>query len=128
MSNLAAPTALRFEHRPAPVAGIGTATPRISWQIPAADAGYAQTAYEIEITAGTTQTFAVESPDQILVPWPADPLASRDVAQVRVRVRGTDDWSDWSEPATVEAGLLASDDWTARFVSPRTTRTAPPLP
>ena len=26
--------------------------------------------------------------------------------------------SDWSEPATVEAGLLSPDDWTARFVSP----------
>ena len=27
--------------------------------------------------------------------------------------------SDWSDPATVEAGLLGTEDWTARFVSPR---------
>ena len=59
MSNLAAPTALRFEHRPAPVVGIGTGTPRISWQVPAADAGYAQTAYEIEISTGTTDRKSV---------------------------------------------------------------------
>ncbi|MFD3401771.1 family 78 glycoside hydrolase catalytic domain [Kribbella sp. NPDC058693] len=128
MSNLAAPTALRFEHRPAPAAGIGTATPRISWQVPAADAGYAQTAYELEITTGTTQAFTVQSPDQVLVPWPADPLGSRETAQVRVRVRGNDDWSEWSQPATVEAGLLASDDWTARFVSPRENPHGSPAP
>ena len=27
--------------------------------------------------------------------------------------------SPWSEPATAEAGLLSTGDWTARFVSPR---------
>ncbi|MFI5695047.1 family 78 glycoside hydrolase catalytic domain [Kribbella sp. NPDC051586] len=133
MSNLAAPTALRFEHRPAPTLGIGTATPRISWQVPAADAGYAQTAYELEISTGTTQTFTVDSADQILVPWPADPLGSRESAQVRVRVRGNgnadgDGWSGWSEPATVETGLLASEDWTARFVSPRDNPHGSPAP
>jgi alpha-L-rhamnosidase len=36
MSQLAAPTALRFEHQQAPVLGLGTASPRISWQVPAA--------------------------------------------------------------------------------------------
>jgi alpha-L-rhamnosidase len=128
MSNLAAPTALRFEHQPAPVAGIGTATPRLSWQVPAADAGYAQTAYEIEVTTGTTQAYTVQSPDQLLVPWPGEPLASRASAQVRVRVRGNDEWSDWSEPATVEAGLLTAADWTARFVSPQDNSYGSPAP
>src|SRR5882757_1813240 len=121
MSNSAAPTLPRFEHRTdaGPVLGIGTATPRLSWQVPDADAGYEQTAYELEITSGEVQVFTIESPDQVLVPWPGAPLAARESAQVRVRVRGDGDWSDWSEPATVEAGLLAADDWTARFVSPR---------
>ncbi|WP_238332526.1 family 78 glycoside hydrolase catalytic domain [Kribbella jejuensis] len=128
MSHPAAPTSLRFEHRPAPVAGIGTASPRISWQVPAADAGYAQTAYEIEIARDTTQVFTVESADQVLVPWPADPLASRETAQVRVRVRGNEEWSDWSEPASVEAGLLSHDDWSARFVSPRDNPHGSPAP
>jgi alpha-L-rhamnosidase len=93
MSNLAAPTSLRFEHRtdPGPTLGIGTATPRLSWQIPTADAGYAQAAYEVEISdsgggagkvsdTATAQVFTVQSPDQILVPWPGDPLASRESA------------------------------------------------
>ncbi|HZX01875.1 alpha-L-rhamnosidase [Kribbella sp.] len=128
MSHLAAPTALRFEHLAAPVVGTGTASPRISWQVPAADAGYAQTAYEVEITRGNTQVFTVQSPDQVLVPWPADPLRSRETAQVRVRVRGNEDWSEWSEPASVEAGLLTPDGWTARFVSPQDNPHGSPAP
>ncbi|GAA1570579.1 glycoside hydrolase family 78 protein [Kribbella sancticallisti] len=121
MSHLSAPSQLRFEHRTdsGPVLGIGTATPRLSWQVPSADAGYEQSAYEVEITRATTQIYPVESRDQVLVPWPGDPLASRESAQVRIRVRGDGDWSEWSEPATVEAGLLGADDWTARFVSAR---------
>ncbi|MGW7687078.1 family 78 glycoside hydrolase catalytic domain [Kribbella sp. NPDC054772] len=132
MSHLAAPTSLRFEHLLASpesgVLGIGTASPRISWQVPAADAGYAQTAYEVEITTGSTQVFTVQSPEQLLVPWPAEPLTSREVAQVRVRVRGNDDWSAWSEPVTVEAGLLSTDDWSAQFVSPRDNPHGSPAP
>ncbi|WP_329477046.1 glycoside hydrolase family 78 protein [Kribbella sp. NBC_01484] len=128
MSNLAAPTSLRFEHRAAPVLGLGTATPRLSWQVAAADADYAQTAYEVEITTGTAQVYTVQSPEQVLVPWPGDPLTSRESAQVRVRVRGNGDWSDWSRPATVEVGLLGSDDWTARFVSPRDNSHGSPAP
>lgn len=132
MSNPAAPTSLRFEHRTAPVLGIGTASPRLSWQVPTADAGYAQTAYEVEISTGTTQAYTVQSPDQVLVPWPGDPLKSRQSAQVRVRVRGGnnsgDDWSAWSEPATVEAGLLDASDWSARFVSPRDNDLGSPAP
>lgn len=119
---LAAPSSPRFEHRTdaGPVLGIGTATPRLSWQVPAADAGYEQTAYEVEIlTSGTAHVHPVESGEQVLVAWPGEPLKSRESAQVRVRVRGDGDWSEWSEPATVEAGLLSADDWTARFVSPR---------
>src|SRR3954447_5259536 len=128
MSNLAAPTSLRFEHRTAPALGIGTATPRLSWQVPAADDGYAQTAYEVEITTGTTQAYTIQSPDQVLAPWPGEPLSSRQSAQVRVRVRGNDAWTAWSEPATVEAGLLTPDDWSARFVSPRDNPHGSPAP
>ena len=34
----------------------------------------------------------------------------------------------WSRPATVEVGLLGSDDWTARFVSPRDNSYGSPAP
>ena len=59
------------------------------------------------------------SREQVLVPWPAAPLTSREAVRVRVRVRGAGMRSAWSDPATVEAGLLRADDWTARFISPR---------
>jgi alpha-L-rhamnosidase len=122
MPQATAPTAVRFEHHTdhGPVLGIGTPTPRLSWVIPQAEQGFEQTAYEIELARGEARSSSVvvESRDQVLVPWPAEPLAARESVQVRVRVRGDAEWSDWSQPATVAAGLLSVDDWTARFVSP----------
>ncbi|WP_250004192.1 family 78 glycoside hydrolase catalytic domain [Actinoplanes sp. M2I2] len=127
MPDIAPPTSLRFDHHPAPVLGLGTANPRLSWQVPAAPAGYVQTRYAIEITRGrgqapaglaTTEVFEVVSGDQVLVPWPGAPLESREAVTVRVRAGDDGGWSDWSEPATAEAGLLDPADWTARFVSP----------
>src|SRR5215207_11235906 len=115
-----APSAPRFEHRTdrGPAPGIATATPRLSWTVADADPGYVQRAYEVEITrAGRAELHTVESAEQVLVEWPAAPLRSREVASVRVRVRD-DTWSDWSDVAVVEAGLLHAADWQARFVSP----------
>ena len=124
MPSLSAPSAPRFEHLPAdrPALGVGTATPRLSWRVAEAPDGYRQAAYEVAVRrpGAAEEVVAVESADQVLVPWPAAPLASREAAEVAVRVRGADgDWSPWSEPAAVEAGLLRPGDWTARFVSPR---------
>jgi alpha-L-rhamnosidase len=122
MPQAAAPTAVRFEHHTdhGPVLGIGTPTPRLSWVIPEGEQGFEQTAYEIELVRGEAprSSAVVESREQVLVPWPAEPLASRESVQVRVRVRGDAKWSEWSQPAVVAAGLLSSDDWTGRFVSP----------
>jgi alpha-L-rhamnosidase len=113
----AAPIEIRFEH--GPTHGVGTASPRLSWTVPDADPDYSQDAYEVEVTRDGTEVVTVESGEQVLVPWPVRPLATREQATVRIRVRGGGDWSQWSEPATVEAGLLDAGDWTARFVSPR---------
>jgi len=125
MTSAGAPVNLRFEHGPA--LGIGTPAPRLSWQVPQADLNYRQSAYEIEVVRAGTETVLVESADQILVPWPVAPLASRESARVRVRVRGGAQWSGWSEPATVEVGLLEPAQWSARFVTPGDTTNAPIL-
>ncbi|MFI5897806.1 family 78 glycoside hydrolase catalytic domain [Actinoplanes sp. NPDC051513] len=111
------PSAPRFEHRtePGPVLGIGTPVPRLSWTVTNAEEGWRQTAYEVQVAG---EVFTVRSAEQVLVPWPARPLRSRERAEVKVRAAYGDDWSPWSEPATVEAGLLDVADWTARFVSP----------
>ncbi|XAS72909.1 family 78 glycoside hydrolase catalytic domain [Micrococcaceae bacterium Sec5.1] len=121
MAMAAAPDAPRFEHRtdPGPVLGLGTGTPRLSWSVPNADAGYSQTTYEIEVSReGAAEVYTIESHDQVLVPWPAPALVSREQARVRVRVAHGQDWSEWSEPSVVEAGLLDARDWTADFISP----------
>jgi alpha-L-rhamnosidase len=107
---------IRFEHHEDAL-GVGTPEPRLSWRVRTDDPAWRQTAYEVELDGGPTAQ--VESAEQVLVPWPFAPLASRGRASVRIRVASGARWSDWSTPATVETGLLRPDDWTARFVTPR---------
>ncbi|MFD9889197.1 family 78 glycoside hydrolase catalytic domain [Amycolatopsis sp. NPDC059027] len=121
-------TRVRFEHHEDAL-GVGTAAPRLSWQVRTDDPGWAQTAYEVELCRcvlggkeclepnGHT-VVRVDSAEQVLVAWPFAPLASRTRAAVRIRVAAGERWSEWSAPSTVETGLLAGDDWSARFVAP----------
>ena len=124
MSHVAAPTAVRFEHRTDedPCLGIGTATPRLSWIVPERRCRLRPGGLRGRAHARrerTPRSSGSTSGEQVLVPWPAAPLTSRESARVRVRVRGAGMQSAWSDPATVEAGLLRTEDWTARFISPR---------
>ncbi|MFI0967745.1 glycoside hydrolase family 78 protein [Streptomyces sp. NPDC021080] len=106
-------SAVRFEHRDDPL-GIGEDRPRLSWQV-ASQQGQRQAAYELTIG---NEFFHVDSADSVLVPWPARPLASREAREVRVRVIGTDgEVSDWSDPVSVERGLVAPD-WKATLIEP----------
>jgi len=122
MTSVSAPTALKVEyHQLAPaVLGIGEATPRLSWQVPNAPRGWSQAAYEVEVQReGDPQRHQVRSSEQLFVPWVDEPLASRESADVRVRVQGADGhWSGWSEVVTIEVGLLEPSDWVAQFMSP----------
>ncbi|WSQ13065.1 glycoside hydrolase family 78 protein [Streptomyces sp. NBC_01231] len=115
---VATPTA---EHHREPL-GIGEPAPRVSWKT-TAPAGWTQQAYQIEVTRtdGTHRTDWVTSKDSVLVDWPCDrPLASRERAAIRVRVRGTDGTaSDWSPALHLETGLLEPADWTAYAISPQ---------
>ncbi|HET7725301.1 MAG TPA: family 78 glycoside hydrolase catalytic domain [Propionibacteriaceae bacterium] len=108
------PVRLRAEHVEEAL-GIGTATPRLSWGYDEAPEGFVQESVEVEVSrpSGVT-THTLNGPDQVLVAWPASPLASRERAEVRLRVPG----GQWSEPLAVEAGLLSRDDWVAEFVTP----------
>ena len=113
------PVNVRFDHHPNGF-GIGTATPRISWQLTSADVAFEAAAYELELTGPRGVEFATSnSSEQALVRWPFAPLASRERASVRVRVASRDGWTEWSEPRTVETGLLDPSDWSAVFVTPR---------
>ncbi|WP_380161956.1 family 78 glycoside hydrolase catalytic domain [Kineococcus sp. R86509] len=121
MASCAAPTAPRIEHHSGDgsVLGSGCSRPRLSWTVPRAETGWVQTGYEVEVTrAGVSEQFHVAGDQQVLVPWPAEPLSSREVTSVRVRVAHEQQWSPWSPPRTVEAGLLQTADWSAHFISP----------
>ncbi len=121
MALSAAPSAPRFEHHTTlgPVLGLGTPSPRLSWTVQEADPGWEQTAYEVAAIRGDgQQVFRIDGSDQVLVPWPAPPLRSRERVEVRVRVAHGSQWSKWGDARTVEAGLLTAHDWSARFVTP----------
>ncbi|MBF8190329.1 glycoside hydrolase family 78 protein [Nonomuraea sp. K274] len=108
-----------FEHHLDPL-GIGASAPRLSWTVTGDAPGWAQRAYEIELSDGTA-TGVVESGRSVLVPWPGTPLTSRERRAARVRVHGRDgsagDWSPWS---WAEAGLLDPADWRAGAAAPPT--------
>jgi alpha-L-rhamnosidase len=111
---------VRFEHRQDAL-GLGTGTPRLSWQIASDAPDFRLAASELELThaGGQRELARVETADQVLVPWPFPPLPSRAQATVRVRVSDGAGWSGWSEPSPLEVGLLSPEDWSAGFVSPR---------
>lgn len=106
-----------FEHHRQAL-GTGVATPRLSWKTQAA-AGWTQASYEVRVERGgaiyTSPSFG--STGSVLQPWPSPPLSSREQATVRIRVTGADRTrSEWSEPGTVEAGLLEPGDWKAMAI------------
>ncbi|PUB32015.1 alpha-L-rhamnosidase [Promicromonospora sp. AC04] len=117
-------TAPTFEHHGAARLGIGEPEPRLSWTVAEAPAGYRQHAAELEVTVtspdgGTTvSTHRADDSDQVLVPWPARPLRSRESAAVRVRLFDGTAWGPWSEAGQAEVGLLDPADWSAAMVGP----------
>ncbi|MFH8251837.1 family 78 glycoside hydrolase catalytic domain [Microbacterium sp. B2969] len=107
-------SAPRVEHHREAL-GIGESTPRLSWAVTSAPAGWRQAGYRVEISReGVVESFERNTADQVLVPWPSAPLASRERAEVRIAARGADGaWSPASDWTSIEAGLLAAADWTA---------------
>lgn len=103
--------------------GIGMDRPRLSWIVETETQGWHQAAYEIEAYDPDGklrgQTGPVESDQSVLVDWPFESLSSRERITVRARAWGIDGAAaDWSEPASIEMGLLHPEDWSARFVGP----------
>ncbi|MGP6176208.1 family 78 glycoside hydrolase catalytic domain [Microbacterium sp. A196] len=109
-------SAPRFEHLNDAL-GLGTPMPRVSWKT-SAESGWTQHGWQISCERADGIVVASGSgAGQVLVAWPFEPLTSRERVEIRVRVRGADAvWSEWSEPASAEAGLLLATDWAAEPV------------
>ncbi|MGW6196875.1 family 78 glycoside hydrolase catalytic domain [Kribbella sp. NPDC055110] len=92
-------------------------SPRLSWRPPATLTG--QSAYELDSTVDGASVARVThtSTEHLFVPWPWAPLQSSQRVTWRVRVRGDQGFSEWSEPSSFEVGLL-NEDWTAHWISP----------
>lgn len=112
-------TRLRIEQAE-PGAVLGTATPRLSWVLTTTDADWRSDKYEVEFqdASGEVVFAAVSSGESVLVDWPFAPLVSRQHGRVRVRVGSGAQWTQWSDEAELEVGLLEPKDWSAAFVSP----------
>ena len=97
------PSHLGVEHLGDDVLGLGDRRPRLSWQLPSGAAR--QEAYAIELDG--RDLGRIESDASVLVPWPGEPLSSRQRVDWRVKV-----WTDggvesgWSPSAWFETGLL----------------------
>ncbi|KAJ5097744.1 hypothetical protein N7456_008465 [Penicillium angulare] len=114
--------------------GIGIPRPRISWKFTSNKdtiPDWKQTAYDIEIRRGShiAELHNVKTAHSVLVPWPSQPLQSRESAQVRVRSYGgpNDEPTEWSSWSTVEIGLLVSQDWSARAITSSIKQSEGPL-
>lgn len=101
--------------------GIGIPTPRLSWKV-RLPAGTALSQIEAELTRSGSRKkewASLDPVDQVLVAWPFPPLRSRERAVVRIRGLIDDEWSEFSLPLQIEAGLLGKDDWSAYLISPQ---------
>ncbi|KAH6671008.1 bacterial alpha-L-rhamnosidase domain protein [Halenospora varia] len=135
---MASITDLKFEHyHSRNVLGVHETKPRLSWKFQNASNDFQQEGYEIElfeqnINSCTVLLSAIKvvSPQSILVPWPHQPLKSRQKILIRVRAWDKNGQiTQWSEPAHLETGLLNRTDWRCdRIVAPWSPGTAGPGP
>ncbi len=115
---MSAPTRLRAEHL-SEAMGLAVREPRLSWTPPSGT--NAQTAYRITASNGW-DTGKVKSA-ACSTPYSGPALDSRSSFDWRVRTwntgeDGTETTADWSEPMTVELGLLHASDWSAEWIGP----------
>jgi alpha-L-rhamnosidase len=119
-------TQLTAEHMEHPV-GIGIIRPRLSWKLQSDRPGEIQTAYEVRAASSPDKldqpdlwsSGKVASDQSVLVPWGGKPLDSRAIVFWQVRVWDkADKVSDWSQPASLELGILhPASDWKGRWIT-----------
>lgn len=107
--------------------GVDTAKPRLSWRVGSDERGQRQTAWQV-LAATSTEALTegradlwdsgrVEGARTTLVPYAGRELASSQRVFWKVRSWDRDGKpSAWSEPQTWTMGLLAPEDWSAKWI------------
>ncbi|KAI9154879.1 Alpha-L-rhamnosidase [Paramyrothecium foliicola] len=129
-----------FEHLSAGQEVTQNPAPRISWRFEydeSTQQAWVQKAYEIELRSpahANPVVTHVDSDQSVLVPWIGAKLPSRANASIRVRCYGSSSvenhgssWTEWSEPASIETGLLEASDWQAHWITSSTKQCDGPL-
>ncbi|MGR0161115.1 family 78 glycoside hydrolase catalytic domain [Paenarthrobacter nitroguajacolicus] len=91
--------------------------PHLSWRLPAGMT--AQHGYELEARIGSEMVVSQsETSQHRMIAWPWTDLPSRTGVQWRVRVRGANGRSGWSDWSAFETPLFGADDWLSEWISP----------
>jgi alpha-L-rhamnosidase len=119
------PVRLKTNHHVNPL-GIDSPQPSFSWQL-GADAGrFQQSACELRVHAGSDvvwESGVVSGSQSHAVVYDGTTLKSQTLYSWAIRVQHAEgEWSDWSEPAFFEMGLLERDEWKGQWIgeTPRT--------
>ncbi|MFI5234443.1 MAG: alpha-L-rhamnosidase N-terminal domain-containing protein, partial [Gemmatimonadales bacterium] len=121
-------TGLRTGYLTDPV-GVDGGAPRLSWRIESTGRNTVQSAYQIQVAVDSADlqrgakllwdSGRVTSDASLFQAYAGPPLRSRTRYRWRVRVWDAGGQaSPWSTPAFWETGLLARDDWSARWIRP----------
>ncbi|MBI4908823.1 MAG: family 78 glycoside hydrolase catalytic domain, partial [Acidobacteria bacterium] len=124
----AQPVHLRTEYRVNPI-GMDEPRPRLTWML---QGSMMQSAYQVRVASEARPGLfdsgkIVSSANSTVYDGPA--LRSRDRVSWQVRVWDERDVpTEWSEPASFEMGLLAREDWTARWIAHPVWQHGDPMP
>jgi alpha-L-rhamnosidase len=123
------PTELRCEYAVNPL-GIDVVQPRLSWKVLSAERGQIQTAYQVHVfsrsnlmsnspplTPDLWDSGKITSDETHLIHYRGKPIASSEQAFWTVRVWNQNDQpSAWTDLQTWTMGLLATNDWKAKWI------------
>ena len=116
---------MRTENQVNPL-GIGTSTPRFSWQITSDKKGVVQTSYQILVASSKEKLDRNEadlwdsgernSDEQLWIPYQGKALLSGAQAYWKVRITTNKGKSEWTEPQLFTIGLLGETKWSGTWI------------
>ncbi len=118
-------TSMKVEMLENPV-GLGTTTPRFSWQLASEMQDVRQTSYRIQVARSEKElksetnliwdTGDVSGDESVLIPYSGETLTSREVYYWRVKASTSVGETPWSETGQWSMALLNGSEWQAKWI------------